>query len=164
VLAQSSKVPFNQNRNVPFIEATIEPWKGAESGLINEEPKRIDPIRSDEASAGKTAEPGRSQRDAGGKRAAGETVVCSIPEGRRARSAMPPRGKSENARGRYPLHPAKAKATGCPQPATHSLTSVVLPNPAEAEMSVSLRLARRPSFNRSFNRGRRTTLGRGGGI
>ena len=24
-------------------------------------------------------------------------------------SAMPPRGKSENARGRYPLHPAKAR-------------------------------------------------------
>jgi hypothetical protein len=45
--------------------------------------KIIDLIRSDAAAEGKTAEPGRSQRDAGDKRAAGETVVCGLPEGRR---------------------------------------------------------------------------------
>ena len=82
MLAQSSKVPFNQNRDVPFIEATLEPWKGAESGLTYDEQKRIDPIRSDAAAEGKTAEPGTSQRDVGDKRAAGETVVCGLPEGR----------------------------------------------------------------------------------
>ena len=46
--------------------------------------------------------------------------------------------------------------------ATHSLTSVDLPKPAGAEMRVSLPC--RPSFSRSIRRGRRTTLGRGGGI
>ena len=50
------------------------------------------------------------------------------------------------------------------QPATHSLTSVVFPNPADAEMSVSLRPEGRPSFIRSISRGRRTTSGRGGGM
>ena len=89
VSAQSSKVPFNQDRDVPFIEATIEPWKGAESRLTNDEQKRIDPIRSDAATEGKTAEPGRSQRVAGDKRAAGETVVCGLPEARRERSGEP---------------------------------------------------------------------------
>ena len=68
------------------------------------------------------------------------------------------------------LSPASSdsQATGRSQPATHSLTSVVLPKPAGAEMRVSVRpkpwLWRRPSFSRSIRRGRRTTLGRGGGI
>src|SRR4030042_1358736 len=57
-----------------------------------------------------------------------------------------------------------SQATGRSQPATHSLTSVVLPKPAEAEMRVSLRPEERPSFSRSIRRGRRTILDRGGGI
>ena len=55
-----------------------------------------------------------------------------------------------------------SQAAGRPHPATHSLTSVVLPKPAGAEIRVSLPC--RPSFSRSTRRGRRTTLGRGGGI
>ena len=46
--------------------------------------------------------------------------------------------------------------------AIHSLTSVVLPKPAGAEMSASLRC--RPSLSRSIKRGRGTALGRGGGM
>jgi hypothetical protein len=53
-------------------------------------------------------------------------------------------------------------ATGRSQSATHSLTSVVLPKPAGAEMRVTLcptpRLWRNPSFSRSTNRGRTTTF------
>ena len=77
-------------------------------------------------------------------------------------SAKPRRGRSESVRGRYPLRPATARRRGRSQPATHSLTSVVLPKPAGAEIRVSFRC--RPSFSRSIRRGRRTTLGRGGGI
>src|SRR5512139_507436 len=55
-------------------------------------------------------------------------------------------------------------ATGLPQLAIHSLTSVVLPKPAEAETSVSLQPIAKPSFNRSIRRGRRTVLARGAGI
>jgi hypothetical protein len=43
-----------------------------------------------------------------------------------------------------------------------ALNSVVLPNPAGAETSVSLRS--KPAFNRSIRRGRETSSGRGGGI
>jgi hypothetical protein len=43
-----------------------------------------------------------------------------------------------------------------------SLTSVVLPKPAGAEMRASLRC--RPSFSRSIRRGRRTAFDGGGGI
>ena len=50
------------------------------------------------------------------------------------------------------------------QPASHSLTSVVLPNSAEAEMRVSLQPEEKPWFSLSIRRGRRTTLVRGGGI
>ena len=56
------------------------------------------------------------------------------------------------------------QATGRLQHATHSLTSVVLPKPAEAEMRVSLRPEERPSVSRSIRRGRRTILARGGGM
>ena len=52
---------------------------------------------------------------------------------------------------------------GSPQPATHSLTRVVLPKPAGAETRVSLLPAARPSFSRSTSRGRGTTLRRNGG-
>src|SRR3990172_9512081 len=48
--------------------------------------------------------------------------------------------------------------------AIHSLSRVVLPKPAGAEMRVNLRPKERPSFNRSIRRGRRTIFGRGGGI
>ena len=66
-------------------------------------------------------------------------------------SAKQRRGRSESVWGRYPLRPATARPTGRSQPATHSLTSVVLPKPAGAEMRVSLRC--RPSFSRSIRRG-----------
>src|SRR5437868_15476215 len=55
-----------------------------------------------------------------------------------------------------------SQATCRSHPATHALTSVVLPKPAGAAMRVSLRC--RPSFSRAIRRGRRTTFGRGGGI
>ena len=55
-----------------------------------------------------------------------------------------------------------SQATGRSHAATHALTSVVLPKPAGAEMSVSLRCS--PAFSRSIRRERRTTFGRGGGI
>jgi hypothetical protein len=55
-----------------------------------------------------------------------------------------------------------SQVTGRPQLATHSLTIVVLPKPAGAEMRVSLPC--RPSFSRSSRRGRGIILGRGGGI
>src|SRR4030066_2047311 len=55
-----------------------------------------------------------------------------------------------------------SQVTGRSQTATHSLTSVVLPKPAGAEMRVSLQCM--PSFNRLIRRGRWTILGRGGGI
>src|SRR5262249_7259429 len=45
--------------------------------------------------------------------------------------------------------------------ASHSLTSVVFPNPAGAEMTVSLR--RRLAYSRAVRRGRRKTFGRDGG-
>ncbi len=83
---------------------------------------------------------------------------------RRQSSAKPRRGKSESVWGRYPLRPVTARQPVVSQPATHSLTSVVLPKPAGAEIRVSLRPAERPSFSRSIRRGRRTTLGRGRGI
>src|SRR5436190_807770 len=47
-------------------------------------------------------------------------------------------------------------------PATQALTSVVLPKPAGAEISVNLRC--RPAFNRSTKRGRSTAFGGGGGM
>jgi len=52
-----------------------------------------------------------------------------------------------------------SQATGLPQLAIHSLTSVVFPNPAEAEMRVSLHPPADPCsvFSRSIRRGRRTT-------
>ncbi|MCD4753524.1 MAG: hypothetical protein K8R40_10670 [Anaerolineaceae bacterium] len=43
-----------------------------------------------------------------------------------------------------------SQATSLPQPAIHSLTSVVFPKPAGAEMRVSLHS--KPSFNRSIRR------------
>ena len=55
-----------------------------------------------------------------------------------------------------------SQAAGRSQPATHALTSVVLPKPAGAEMRVSLRC--KPSFRRLLKRGRGTRSGRGGGI
>ena len=70
------------------------------------------------------------------------------------------RGKSESGEvvisfvQRQPGHGALAAGD-------HSLTSVVLPKPAGAEMRVSLRC--RPAFNRSIRRGRRTTLAEAGG-
>src|SRR5512139_3245032 len=53
-------------------------------------------------------------------------------------------------------------ATGLPQLAIHSLTRVVLPKPAGAEMSVSLPSS--PSFIRSIRRGRGTRFLRTGGV
>src|SRR5207237_5558802 len=53
------------------------------------------------------------------------------------------------------------QATGRGPPASHSLTSVVFPKPAGAEMRVSLPCS--PSFSRSSRRGRLTTFGRSGG-
>ena len=50
-----------------------------------------------------------------------------------------------------------SQATGRRQPRVHPLTSVLFPEPAEAETSVSLRC--RPSFIRSTRRGRLTTMG-----
>ncbi|MCJ7695489.1 MAG: hypothetical protein MUO40_08685 [Anaerolineaceae bacterium] len=47
--------------------------------------------------------------------------------------------------------------------AIHSLTSVVLPKPAGAEMRVNLQPEERPSFSRSTRRRRRTILDRSGG-
>ena len=47
--------------------------------------------------------------------------------------------------------------------ATHSLTRVVLPKPAGAEMRVNLRPEERPLFSCSTRRGRRTRLDLGGG-
>ena len=77
-------------------------------------------------------------------------------------SAKQRRGTSESVWGRYPLRPATARRSVARFPATHSLTSVVFPKPAGAEMRVSLRC--RPSFSRSIRRGRLTTFGRSGGI
>src|SRR5256714_2954781 len=54
-----------------------------------------------------------------------------------------------------------SQATCRSQPATHALTSVVLPKPAGAAMRVNLRC--RPSFSRSSRRGRLTTFGRSRG-
>src|SRR5512136_2904198 len=54
-------------------------------------------------------------------------------------------------------------ATGCLQSVIHSLTSVVLPKPAGAEISVIPAARCKLSFIRSINRRRETTLGRGGG-
>ncbi len=48
--------------------------------------------------------------------------------------------------------------------AIHSLISVVLPKPAGAEISVTPGVRCRPAFKRSIKRGRKTTLGRGGGM
>ena len=48
--------------------------------------------------------------------------------------------------------------------AIHSLTSVVLPKPADAEMSVTLGVRDRPTFKRSIKRERRTMSGRGDGM
>ena len=59
-------------------------------------------------------------------------------------SAKPRRGKSESDVGSLSPSSSDSQATGRPQPATHSLTSVVLPKPAGAEMSVSLRPAESP--------------------
>src|SRR5512139_669346 len=56
-----------------------------------------------------------------------------------------------------------SQATGRPQPAIQLLTSVVLPKPAEAEMSVNLQPIARPLFSRSIKRERLTTPGRGEG-
>ena len=55
-----------------------------------------------------------------------------------------------------------SQATGRWQTAIHSLTAVVFPKPAGAEMSVNLR--RSPSSSRSIRRGRRTAPGCGGGM
>ena len=55
-----------------------------------------------------------------------------------------------------------------PIASTHSLTSVVLPKPAGAEMRVSLRaipsFRQRPALSSSIRRGRETSSGRAGGI
>jgi hypothetical protein len=56
------------------------------------------------------------------------------------------------------------QATGLPQSLIQLLTNVVLPKPAEAEMSVSLQPIANPLFSRSIKRGRGTMLGRGGGM
>ena len=58
--------------------------------------------------------------------------------------------------------PSDNHAVGRWQPASHSLTNVVFPKPAGAEMRVRLRC--RPSFSRSIRRGRLTKLGRSWGI
>jgi CubicO group peptidase (beta-lactamase class C family) len=55
-------------------------------------------------------------------------------------------------------------ATGRSQPATHSLTNVVLPKPTDAEVRVNLQPEKRSSFSRSIRRGRRTVLARGRGM
>src|SRR5947209_9097394 len=54
-----------------------------------------------------------------------------------------------------------SQAVGRSIPSTHSLTSVVFPKPAGAEMRVRLRC--RPSCSRSSRRGRLTTFGRSRG-
>jgi len=69
----------------------------------------------------------------------------------------------EGAEGKR-LQSSDSHATGRSQPATHSLTSVVLPKPAGAEMRVTLGVRCSPAFNRSIRCWRRTTLGRGGGM
>jgi hypothetical protein len=46
----------------------------------------------------------------------------------------------------------------------HSLTNVVLPKPAAAEISVTRQPIANPSFSRSIKRGRGTTPGRDGGM
>ena len=51
---------------------------------------------------------------------------------------------------------------GHPQPATHSLSRVVLPKPAGAETRVSLRCS--PASSRSIRRGRGTHSDRAGGV
>jgi len=56
------------------------------------------------------------------------------------------------------------QATGRWQPASHSLTNVVLPKPVGAEVRASLRPEERSSFNRSIRWRRRTILAQGGGI
>ena len=71
-------------------------------------------------------------------------------------------GRPGSAPGRCRRRPATARPPARAQPATHSLTSVVLPKPAGAEMRVSLR--RSPSSSLSVRRGRLTTVARGGGI
>jgi len=55
-----------------------------------------------------------------------------------------------------------SQATGRPQSAIQALTSVVLPKPAGAEISVSLRCM--SSRSRLIKRGRSTILGRSGGM
>src|SRR3972149_6603096 len=50
------------------------------------------------------------------------------------------------------------------QSSIHLLTSVVLPKPAGAEISITPGLRCKPSFKRSIRRGRRTTFSRGRGI
>ena len=59
-------------------------------------------------------------------------------------------------------YPTRAFGSSRPQPATHPLSSVVLPKPAGAEIRVSLRWM--PAFSRSIRRGRGTSSGRTGGI
>ena len=71
-------------------------------------------------------------------------------------------GKKMNRAGSLSPLSSDSHATGIPQLAIHSLTSVVLPKPAGAEMRVSL--PTNPSIHRSIRRGRRTILGRDGGI
>jgi len=64
-----------------------------------------------------------------------------------------------------PVGPAlssESQAARCEQLAIHSLTSVVFPKPAGAEMRTSLRC--RPALNCSIRRGRETNSGRTGGI
>jgi len=64
----------------------------------------------------------------------------------------------------FPVRSSGLSGGQCLGPAIHSLTRVVLPKPAGAEMRVNLRPKERPSFKRSIRRGRRTIFGRGGGI
>src|SRR6266516_2452706 len=69
---------------------------------------------------------------------------------------------ARNRAGSFSPSSSDSQAVGRSIKATHSLTSVVFPKPAGAEMRVSLRC--RPSFSRSIRRGRLTTFGRGRGI
>ncbi len=50
----------------------------------------------------------------------------------------------------------------CLGPEIHSLTNMVLPKPAGAEMRVNLRSEENPLFKRSISQGWRTRLARGG--
>ena len=63
--------------------------------------------------------------------------------------------------GSLSLRSRECQTTDHLQPATHSLSSVVLPKPVGAEKRVSLRWS--PSFSRSTKRGRGTSSGRTGG-